>query len=102
MQPVRAYPKSQQLQRKRIKPTQRQMGNISDKVDKQLKARSGSVCERCSAARAVQRAHITGRKQLKHRTTVDDLLHLCTECHKWLDETPEGIRYKRQLREEAI
>lgn len=93
------YSKSQQLQSKRVKLSQRQMGAISSKVDKELKNRSGGVCERCRAARATERAHITGRKQLTHKTTVADLLHLCTACHDWLDETPEGIRYKRELRE---
>lgn len=95
------YSKQQQLHSKRVRPTQRQMGEISAKVDKELKERSGGVCERCRAARATERAHITGRKQLKHRTTVNDLLHLCTPCHDWLDETVEGIQYKRQLREGA-
>ena len=98
-QPVRGITKEQQTHRRRIRPTQRQMGAISAKVDSQLKERSGGVCERCKSARAVERAHITGRKQLTHRTTVNDLLHLCTKCHDWLDETPDGIRYKRQLKE---
>lgn len=92
------YSKEYQLRNKRVKPTQKKMGDISAKVDKQLKDRSGGVCERCSASRAHERAHITGRKHLTHKTTVDDLLHLCTPCHRWLDGTPEGIRYKRQLR----
>ncbi|MNT05794.1 hypothetical protein D3C72_1404320 [compost metagenome] len=92
-----SYSKADQLRSKRVKLTQRQMGDISTKVDKQLKERSGGVCELCDAARAAQRAHITGRKQLKHKTTVDDLLHLCTHCHQWLDNTPEGIRYRKNL-----
>lgn len=95
------YSKQEQIRSKRVKPTQRQMGDISAKVDKQLKERSGGVCERCRAARATERAHITGRKHLTHKTTVNDLLHLCTKCHDWLDETPEGIQYKRSLREGA-
>ncbi|MNI26551.1 hypothetical protein D3C73_802560 [compost metagenome] len=76
----------------RTKPTQRQMGDISPDVDKQLKKRSNGVCELCGSKAATERAHLTGRKQLKHKTKVTDLLHLCTECHDWLDETPEGIR----------
>lgn len=94
-----AYSKADQLKSKRVKPTQRQMGEISPKVDRQLKERSGGVCELCDAARATERAHITGRKHLKHRTTVDDLIHLCTPCHRWLDNTPEGIRYRKSLEE---
>lgn len=91
------YSKEQQLYSKRIKPTQRQMGEISPKVDKQLKERSGGMCELCTAARAVQRAHITGRKQIDRRTTVEDLIHVCLPCHQWLDESVEGIRYRKSL-----
>lgn len=98
-EPVNDAPKRQY---KRIKPTQKQMGDISAKVDKQVKERSGGICERCRAAKATERAHITGRKQLTHKTTADDLLHLCTKCHRWLDGTVEGIQYKRLLREKEI
>nr|WP_245583027.1 hypothetical protein [Paenibacillus daejeonensis] len=87
-----------QTKSSRQKPTQRQLGEISKAVDAELKERSGYVCERCRKARAVERAHITGRKQLSHKTTVTDLLHLCSECHRWLDATPEGIRYRKELR----
>nr|WP_036710452.1 hypothetical protein [Paenibacillus pinihumi] len=83
------------------KLTQKQKGDISTSVDAELKARSNNKCElrkRCKGDKAVQRAHITGRKQLDHKTTIDDLFHVCLACHKWLDETAEGIRYKRKLR----
>lgn len=103
--PFQPYPKSRQLQSRRIKPTQRQMGDISQKVRQEVKTRSGGSCEvrrRCKGARAMEMAHITGRKQLNHRTTAADILHACVECHRWLDGTTEGIRYKRKLREEAI
>ncbi|MFD7521409.1 hypothetical protein [Paenibacillus chitinolyticus] len=99
-QPVRSYTKEQQTRSKRVKLTQKQMGDISPKVDRKLKGRSQGICElrkQCDGARAVERAHITGRKQLKRKTTIEDLLHLCTPCHRWFDETIEGIRYKRQL-----
>jgi hypothetical protein len=95
--PLREYTKESQTQRTRIKLTQRQMGDISAVVDKQLKERSSGICERCRAARATERAHIIGRKHLTHKTTVNDLLHLCTKCHDWLDETTEGIKYRRKL-----
>jgi hypothetical protein len=95
--PLREYSKISQLQSKRVKLTQRQMGDISAVVDKHLKERSGGICERCRAARATERAHIIGRKHLAHKTTVNDLLHLCTKCHDWLDETTEGIKYRRKL-----
>lgn len=93
-------PKSTQLHSKRIKPTQRQMGDISTRVDQELKERSGGVCELCRSFKATERAHLIGRKQINHKTTVNDLLHLCYRCHDWLDETPEGIQYKRKLRGE--
>jgi hypothetical protein len=98
------YSKAQQLSSNRIKPTQKQMGDISTNVRKEVRERSEGICEvrvMCYGAQAVQQAHITGRKQLKHKTTAEDLLDSCLACHKWLDETPEGIRYKRRLRENA-
>lgn len=86
------YSKEQQLKSTRVKQSQRQRGDISDVVDKQLKDRSKGLCERCEKAWATERAHLTGRKHLNHKTKVTDLIHLCTPCHDWLDETPEGIR----------
>lgn len=99
-----SYSKDQQLRSKRIKSTQKQLGDISPKVRKEVRERSEGICEvrvKCAGARAVQQAHIIGRKQLTHKTTAADLLDSCIACHKWLDETPEGIRYKRKLREDA-
>lgn len=93
--------KEQQTHKQRIKLTQRQKGEISAKVDKELKERSGYVCERCGQARATERAHLIGRRHINHKTRVKDLLHLCTNCHDWLDETPQGIAYKRKLLEDA-
>lgn len=86
----------------KVKLSQKQMGDISAKVDKQLKARSKGICEvkeRCNGAPALERAHMTGRRTIPHKTTVNDLLHACVECHRWMDETPEGIRFKRSVRE---
>lgn len=101
-QPVLAVPKTAQVTSRRIKPTQRQMGAISAKVRDEVKDRTMSHCElrkpKCTWV-ATHMAHITGRKQLNHVTTADDILHVCVPCHRWLDETPEGIRYKRELRE---
>jgi len=98
------YSKAQQLYSVRIKPTQKQMGDISPKVRKQVRERSGGVCEvrvMCDGAFAIQQAHITGRTHLNHRTTADDLLDSCLACHNWLDEQPEGIRHRRVLRESS-
>jgi hypothetical protein len=96
------YSKEQQLSKTRIRPSQRQMGDIRPKVRKDVRTRSGGFCEvreRCKGAPAVQQAHIIGRKQLTHKTTAADLLDSCVECHKWLDESVDGIRFKKQLRE---
>lgn len=89
--------KKQQLRNKRIKPTQRQKGSISINVRKSIQERSNGVCERCSSQRATQMAHIIGRKHIDHITTEKDLMHLCVSCHMWLDQTEEGINYKRSL-----
>lgn len=100
-QPVRSYTKEQQTHSRPVKPSQRQMGDISAKVDKELKKRSKGLCEvreRCKGAEAVERAHTTGRRLIGHKTTVDDLFHACKACHVWLDENPEGIRFKREVR----
>ncbi|QHZ50677.1 hypothetical protein [Paenibacillus larvae] len=93
----RPYSKAQQVRSKRVKLTQKQMGDISPSVDAELKARSQGVCEFCEATRATERAHITGRKQLNHKTKATDLLHLCSPCHRWMDGTPEGIRARRAI-----
>jgi hypothetical protein len=94
------YSKERQLKRVRIRPTQRQKGEISAKVRKEVRERSQGVCEvrmKCNGTFAVEMAHLIGRKQIKARTTAKDLLHSCVECHRWLDNTVEGIRYRRRL-----
>lgn len=96
------YTKEMQTRSVRIRPTQRQMGEISTRVRKIVRKRSQGICEvriKCNGAWAVQMAHITGRKQLTHKTTEYDIRDSCVECHKWLDETIEGIRYKKTLEE---
>jgi len=101
-QPVRSYPKTMQTASSRQKLTQKQRGDISTKVDKLLKLRSGGMCEvkeRCKKAIATERAHTTGRRIIENKTTEDDLFHACKACHVWLDETPEGIKFKRKVRE---
>jgi hypothetical protein len=40
----------------------------------------------------VHAAHIVRRWKLTE-TTVDDLLHLCLECHIWADGTEAGRKY---------
>jgi len=83
------YPKPSH---KRLKKTAKQRGAISTKVRNQLKKRSDGICERCRSRVAVHAAHITRRWKLAE-TTVDDLLHLCLECHIWADGTEAGRRY---------
>ncbi|PYE52524.1 hypothetical protein HUB98_26315 [Paenibacillus barcinonensis] len=97
MTDFRPYPKSQQLKSKRIKLTQKQKGDIIDAVDKQVKERSRGICESCGDKRAIDRAHLTGRTHIDHRTQVYDLAHLCKECHVMFDGTIEGIRMRRLL-----
>lgn len=92
-----AYSKQQQLQSKRVKHTQRQMGDISDKVDAELKERSQGLCEFCNKSWATERAHLTGRGHLDEKTKVTDLLHVCTACHRKLDGTPDGICMRRAM-----
>lgn len=89
-------------QHKRGKPTQKQLGDISAKVDAELKERSRYICEvqvHCNGAPAAERAHTKGRRTIPHKTTVDDLFHACKDCHMWLDESVDGIRFKKQVRE---
>lgn len=97
----RPYSKETQLYSRRTKRTQRQRGDIRHSVDRQLKERSGGFCEireKCCGAVAVARCHTQGRRTIDD-TTVDYLFHGCADCHTWLDETPEGIRFKRRVRE---
>lgn len=95
--PFNPQPKSKATKSTRIKQTQKQMGDISPSVDAELKDRSKGVCEMCGKAWATERAHLTGRKHLDWKTKVTDLLHLCTDCHRWLDGTPEGIRFRKLI-----
>lgn len=81
--------------KKRKKTEQSRRGDISDQVDIELKHRSQGVCELCGKAQATERAHLTGRPHIDHKTAVTDLIHLCTPCHDWLDENPDGIRARR-------
>lgn len=102
--PSQPCSKESQLFNKSQKLSQKQMGDISQSVDKQLKRRSEGVCElqeKCTGAFAVQRAHITARGKLTAKTTVNDLLHVCVACHIWMDREPAGIRFKRKLLREG-
>jgi len=83
------------------KLTQKQLGAITQKGRKQVRDRSGGICEirvKCTGAPAAEQAHLTGRGVIDHRTTAEDLRDACVECHRWLDSTGEGVRYKKSLR----
>ena len=69
--------KKSQLFNKRVKPSQRQMGTISNIVREQVFERSEGICERCKSQRAMQMAHLIGRKQIKHVTNLNDIIHVC-------------------------
>lgn len=88
----------------RIKPTQKQMGAISAKVRAQVRERSGGICEiriKCLGAPATEQAHLTSRGVINHRTTAEDLRDACTACHRWMDTTAEGVRYKKSQRQQG-
>lgn len=90
-------PKSKQLHKLRIKPTARQRGAVSTKVRQQLYERSKGYCERCGRRKQLQAAHVTRRWKIEGRTTVDDLIHLCVDCHIWADNTAAGRQWLRGL-----
>lgn len=90
------YSKESQIKSKRIKQTQRQKGEISANTRKEVSSRSNGVCEICDSQRATQMAHITSRKRIEHKTTAEDLIHVCIRCHVWLDQTAEGKKYKEE------
>lgn len=83
---------------KRNKRTARQRGAISLSTRRELHDRSNGACERCDSARATQAAHVTRRWRLQ-QTTLDDLIHLCVDCHIWADQTEEGREWLAKLRE---
>ena len=90
------YSKEEQLKKNRIKLTQKQKGDISNKVREEVKERSNNICEICLRKKAFHLAHITSRKRIEHKTKAKDLLHSCIECHLWLDNTKEGKEYKEK------
>jgi len=93
--PIGDFNPAQKPSHKRGSLKQSQKGDIGSNVDKELKERSRGLCELCGRAKATERAHLTGRPHIDHKTKVTDLLHLCSKCHDWLDETPEGIKARR-------
>jgi hypothetical protein len=94
-------PVPKKVDHKRGKPTQRQLGDITAKVRKEVRERSEGICEvqqKCKGAPAVQQAHLTGRGTIKHKTTAADLKDSCLACHMWLDSNGDGVKHKKGLR----
>lgn len=85
----------------RNRPTAKQRGHIYDDVRKQLHERSKGVCEKCKKARATEAAHTLRRMDIRVRTTVEDLCHVCHECHVYMDSTLGGKVLKQTFREAA-
>jgi hypothetical protein len=108
-----AITKEQQLYRKRVKPTQKQMGAISAKVRMTVNNRSAETgyprCEGChknkSACWTLENAHVEGRRSISHKTTEYDLLRLCGPstdsgtCHHFVESTKQGKQYMKDQRD---
>jgi len=100
-QPARPYTKEMQTNHRRVKPTQKQLGAISPAVRREVRERSKGICElrvKCRGDKAAHMAHKRGRRRMEHKTTADDLWHVCLACHMWLDFTGDGERFKRSAR----
>lgn len=98
MLPFNPQPKSKATAKARTKPTQRQMGEISTKVRKEVKERSNGVCERCDRAVATDMAHLIRRPQLTEKTHAGLLAHLCYDCHVFADSCKDGREWLEQFR----
>lgn len=96
--PFNPQPKSKAIAKVRIKPSQRQLGEISTKIRQEVKERSNGVCERCSMARATDMAHLIRRPQLKEKTHAGLLAHLCRSCHQFCDGSAVGRDWLEQFR----
>lgn len=113
-EPINSVPKRQF---KRIKPTQRQLGEISARVRKIVNDRTSfapiGCCECCLKNRngfmRLEQAHITSRVRIGHKTTEYDLARLCGPstqsgtCHHWVESTRQGkewmMEFESKLRE---
>jgi hypothetical protein len=84
-QPVRDCSKSKSLYNKKVKLSQKEMGEISQKVRDKVNARTSfapiGCCERCKKNRngywTLEQAHIDSRGSIDHKTTEFDLARLC-------------------------
>lgn len=113
---LNACPKSKSLYNKPQEPSQRQMGEISDKVRKEVNNRTTlapiGCCEGCLKNRngymRLELAHVEGRKQISHKTTANDLLRLCgpstdsRTCHGFAHSGEKGKAWMEDLQERLI
>lgn len=82
----------------RNKPTAKQRGQITTKVRRELRERSGGICERCEYNLAVHAAHLVRRWQIPEKTTVKLVAHLCLGCHTWADTTKGGREWLKAFK----
>ncbi len=94
-QPVYSVPKPSHG---RNRPTARQRGAISTKVRRELRERSGGICELCKNNLATEAGHTLRRWRIEERTTVQDVCHLCNACHTKCDTTRDGRKFLEQFR----
>lgn len=98
-QPARTVPKPSHA---RNRPTAKQRGTISVKVRKELRDRSNGICECCRYNLAAEAAHTLRRWKIEDRTTVNDLAHLCYDCHRWADNSQDGRKWLEEFRNKKL
>ena len=74
-------PATQKPKHKRRVPKQAERNSFSEKVRKEVDARSKGICEYCHCKRATQRHHVVPRSRMG-RGVYTNAIHMCYECHK--------------------
>lgn len=96
-EPIRAVPKPSY---KRFKPTAAQRGLVNKSTRHKLKQRSKGLCERCGIGGVpLEAAHTLRRWKVEGKTTINELVHLCIDCHRWADNTSAGRQWLLYFRE---
>lgn len=94
------YRPSPKVKHPRNKPTAKQRGAISASTRAELASRSNNLCERCGRGGiALQAAHTVRRWKVEGKTTVNELCHLCIECHTWADSCKDGREWLESFKE---
>ena len=91
----------------RVKPTQKQITAITDRVRKEVQRRSGGACERCGRTQAwtFEMAHLINRSQRGSGREPWNIALLCGPsvntgtCHHFADYTEDGRRWKMEFQE---